>query len=215
MDQQNLAHLRENYTKSALDISDVHADPIEQFRRWMDEAIQSQIMEPNMMTLATASAQGIPSARTMLLKGFDADGFSFFTNYSSHKGQNLDENPHAALVFLWGELERQVNIRGSVEKISREESEQYFQVRPRASQIGAWASTQSKAIPDRQWIIDREKELNASYPEGTEIPLPDFWGGYRVVPNYIEFWQGRPSRLHDRIVFQKEGESWTISRFSP
>lgn len=214
----SLGELRENYTKSGLDINDAHTDPFVQFQLWMDEAIASGIAEPNAMTLATADKEGIPSARTVLMKYYDTHGFCFFTNYTSRKGIDIAQNPKAALVLPWLELERQIIIKGRVEKTSKEESEKYFHQRPHGSQIGAHASTQSHPIPNKQWLIDRETSLLHQYPEGSEVPLPDFWGGYRVIPNYIEFWQGRPNRLHDRIVYTPIGSdqgAWKRERLSP
>ncbi len=200
---------------AGLDVIDVHPDPFTQFHNWMDLAIESNIVEPNAMTLATADGKGIPSARIVLLKHYDEQGFCFFTNYTSRKGQDIAQNPHASIVLHWKELERQVCIRGRVEKVSLADSETYFHMRPHKSQIGAVASKQSHAIPDRLWLENREKELLQTYPEGTEIPLPDFWGGYRIIPEYIEFWQGRTSRLHDRIVYTKDAEDWKLDRLSP
>ena len=200
---------------AGLDVIDVHPDPFTQFHNWMDLAIESNIVEPNAMTLATADGKGIPSARIVLLKHYDEQGFCFFTNYTSRKGQDIAQNPHASIVLHWKELERQVCIRGRVEKVSPADSETYFHMRPHKSQIGAVASKQSNAIPDRLWLENREQELLQTYPEGTEIPLPDFWGGYRIIPEYIEFWQGRTSRLHDRIVYTKDAEDWKLDRLSP
>lgn len=216
MDKPTLADLRENYTQSGLDVIDVHPDPFVQFHNWMDLAIVSKIVDPNAMTLATADANGVPSARIVLLKHYDEQGFCFFTNYTSKKGLDIAQNPHASVVFHWKELERQVCIRGKVEKVSKEESETYFHMRPHKSQIGAIASDQSHPIANREALEACEAELLAQYPEGTEIPLPNFWGGYRIIPEYIEFWQGRPSRLHDRIVYQlEESGDWTIGRLCP
>ena len=210
-----LAGLRENYIKGGLAERDLLKDPIDQFRRWFAEAQAAQIREPNAMTLATATPDGIPSARVVLLKGFDDRGFVFFTNYQSRKGEELEENPHAALVFYWGELERQVRITGTVTKTSREESEAYFASRPVPAQIGAWVSEQSSVIANRKILEDQYTAL-AQWYEGQEIPAPPHWGGYRVSPETIEFWQGRPSRLHDRILFTRIDESkWEIERLSP
>ena len=210
-----LAHLRENYTKGGLAERDLHKNPIEQFRIWFEQAKSAKITEPNAMTLATATADGIPSARIVLLKGFDEQGFVFFTNYESPKGEDLEENPNVALVFYWAELERQVRISGTAAKTSREVSEAYFATRPRDSQLGAWASEQSTVIPNRRFLEEQLESLTKWY-EGQEIPAPPYWGGYRVRPEAIEFWQGRHSRLHDRLVFTRVDESkWEIERLSP
>jgi pyridoxamine 5'-phosphate oxidase len=210
----NLADLRLNYERGALDEQTLPADALALFKMWLDDAIAAAVVEPNAMTLATVSADGQPSARTVLLKGFDARGFSFFTNYDSRKGHELKTNPKAALTFLWKERERQVCVRGVVSLLSREESDAYFQSRPYGSQIGAWVSEQSLAIPGREWLEDREKELRARFPEG-QVPLPPNWGGYVLAPEAIEFWQGRPSRLHDRVLYTKEGDAWKLARLSP
>jgi pyridoxamine 5'-phosphate oxidase len=208
-------HIRVDYGKHALDESHVLADPIAQFARWFDDAVNAKCAEPNAMVVATANSSGVPSARVMLLKGFDEQGFVFFTNYTSKKAADLEKNPHVALVFFWHDLERQVRIEGSIEKVSRQESEVYFYSRPRESQIGAWTSHQSRAIKSRRELEKREKELIARFGDGP-VPFPDFWGGYRVAPATIEFWQGRASRLHDRLVYHKERDgSWTISRLEP
>ncbi len=210
----NLADLRLNYEKGALDEATLPADPMVLFRMWLDDAIASALMEPNAMTLASVSSEGQPSARTVLLKGFDATGFSFFTNYHSRKALELAANPKASLVFLWKERERQVCVRGTVSQTSREESNAYFQSRPYGSQIGAWVSEQSKSIPNREWLENRERELKQQYPEG-QVPLPSNWGGYVLTPHEIEFWQGRPSRLHDRISYAQKGDLWERQRLSP
>jgi len=216
MDKPSLADLRENYTKAGLDSKDVSSNPFMQFQNWMDMAINSDIVEPNAMTLATANAQGHPSSRIVLLKHFDKNGFCFFTNYNSRKGQDLAENPNASLTIHWKELERQICIRGTVKKTTKEESKNYFHMRPQQSQIGAIASNQSHPIADRATLLQREQKLIEQYPKGSTVPLPNFWGGYRITPTYIEFWQGRPSRLHDRIIYQKDKNgNWNIERFCP
>ncbi|MGN6725384.1 MAG: pyridoxamine 5'-phosphate oxidase [Tepidisphaeraceae bacterium] len=209
--------MRVDYRKGTLDHSAVDADAIRQFERWLKEAEDARVPEPNAMTVATATASGIPSARILLLKGVDARGFVFFTNYESRKGRELSENPRAALVFFWEPLERQVRVEGTVERVSREESRRYFDVRPRASRIGAWASRQSTVVPSRESLEQREIELDQQFREqfGESVPLPDFWGGYRVLPSVIEFWQGRPSRLHDRLRYTRQGDRWAIERLSP
>ncbi len=210
----NLADLRQNYERGALDESTLPADPNALFQLWLGDAIAAGVVEPNAMTLATVSSTGQPSARTVLLKGFDERGFSFFTNYESRKGRELTSNPKASLVFFWKERERQVCVRGEVSLLSREESDAYFQSRPYGSQIGAWVSEQSLAIPDRAWLEDRDTELRAKFPEGSVL-LPPTWGGYVLKPDEIEFWQGRPSRLHDRVTFKRSGEAWERFRLSP
>lgn len=217
MDKPSLADLRENYTQAGLNVIDVDPDPFVQFQKWMDTAISSGIADPNAMTLATADSHGMPSCRIVLLKHYDEEGFCFFTNYESRKGKDLAQNPHASIVFHWKELERQVCIRGRVAKTSHEESETYFHMRPYRSQIGAIASHQSKRVSNRAELEKREQEILEKFPEGSIIPLPEFWGGYRVIPEYMEFWQGRPSRLHDRIIYSRGDVSdvWHVSRLYP
>ena len=191
-------------------------DPFDLFRDWYDTAESSGLFMPEAMTLATASADGAPSARMVLLKGFDTGGFTFFTNYESRKARELEENPRAALILHWAVLERQVRIEGAVERVSEEESLEYFRTRPRGSRIGAWASAQSRELPDRAILEERVRECQDRFAGG-EVPLPPFWGGYRVVPTVMEFWQGRVSRLHDRWVFRREGADtpWTLERLYP
>jgi pyridoxamine 5'-phosphate oxidase len=198
-----------------LDEAGVAADPIQQFGIWWQEALQSEIVEVNAMTLATANEQGVPSARIVLLKGYDERGFVFFSNYESKKAGDLQVNPMASLVFFWKELERQVRISGRVEKVTELESDQYFQSRPEGSRIGAWASPQSTVISSRQVIEEKVEALQVSF-EGKVIPRPLHWGGYRVVPSSIEFWQGRSSRLHDRIQYTLQSDdNWVIERLAP
>lgn len=214
LNKKNLQDLRQDYRSAELAEKDVESNPILQFKKWFTEAIDAQLFEPNVMTLATASASGRPSARIVLLKGFDEEGFVFFTNYNSDKGKDLAENPQASLVFFWPELERQVRIDGTVTKISPEASTEYFHTRPIGSQIGATASPQSSIIPNREVLEEKVKEISAAY-EGQEIPRPLHWGGYLLNPRHIEFWQGRPSRLHDRINYHLVEGSWIINRLAP
>ena len=211
----HIADIRKDYRLQTLDEAGVAADPIQQFGIWWQEALQSEIVEVNAMTLATANEQGVPSARIVLLKGYDERGFVFFSNYESKKAGDLQVNPMASLVFFWKELERQVRISGRVEKVTELESDQYFQSRPEGSRIGAWASPQSTVISSRQVIEEKVEALQVSF-EGKEIPRPLHWGGYRVGPSSIEFWQGRSSRLHDRIQYTLQSDdNWVIERLAP
>ena len=195
--------------------SDVLPDPIEQFARWFGDASEAGVVEPNAMTLATADSAGAPSARIVLLKGFDQRGFTFFSNYNSRKGRELAANPRAALVIYWHPLERQVRIEGRVDRVGREESEAYFRTRPPGAQIGAWVSQQSDVVTSRDEMERRAQQLSDEFGD-KPIPLPDFWGGYRLVPTSIEFWQGRPSRLHDRLQYLRQDTGgWTLRRLSP
>jgi pyridoxamine 5'-phosphate oxidase len=207
--------LRIDYGRASLDESDVRPDPIGQFGVWFDEARAANVSEPNAMTLATVGADGTPSARVVLLKSFDARGFTFHTNYQSRKGEELAGNPRAALCFFWQPLERQVRVEGVVERTSPEESEAYFRTRPVDAQIGAWVSQQSKPIASRAELQSLLQQLKQRFGDGP-VPRPEHWGGLRVVPNAIEFWQGRPSRLHDRIVYTRQSDgTWTRQRLSP
>ena len=214
-----LADLRQDYCLQSLDITDVATDPFEQFKKWFDEAVKSEILEPNAMILATASADGKPSARVMLLKGLENQGFVFFTNYSSRKGSNLTANPNAALCFAWLQLQRQVRIEGVIEKIEESESEAYFKSRPLGSRIGAWSSPQSQVIDNRGVLEQNEdfykKQFHTGGEEEADIPRPAHWGGYVLKPTTIEFWQGRSSRLHDRIRYTAENGAWKIERLAP
>jgi len=210
----SIAEIRNDYTLAGLRRIDLDADPVLQFQKWFQQARDAQLLEPTAMTLATADSTGRPSARIVLLKGLDERGFVFFTNYESRKGRDLSGNPNAALVFYWAELERQVRVRGTVGRISREESEKYFTARPRGHQLGAWVSTQSEIIPDRTVLEKRLKEFEQQYPN--VVPLPPFWGGYVVSPAEIEFWQGRSNRLHDRFRYTKQADGrWLIERLAP
>jgi pyridoxamine 5'-phosphate oxidase len=210
----NIADIRREYKLRTLSEKDVHPDPFKQFDKWWQEAIHSNLEEVNAMTLATASADGMPDARIVLLKGFDENGFTFFTNYSSEKGHQLLENPRACLVFFWAALERQVRISGLVTQASSSVSDDYFNSRPEGSRIGAWASPQSEVIESREWLEENEKKLSIELRG--DLHRPPHWGGYVVKPTRIEFWQGRPSRLHDRILYtlQANGQ-WKIERLAP
>lgn len=210
----DIAAIRQSYTKSTLTEAEIAKDPIQQFKKWWDEAMSSQIEEVNAMTLATASTDGFPSARIVLLKEFSEKGFTFFTNYNSFKGRQLEENPKACLVFFWKELERQVRITGLVTRTSAVDSDQYFLSRPEASRIGAITSPQSAVIENREWI-DNQYLQNQERLQGTTISRPDHWGGFIVKPIIVEFWQGRASRLHDRIQYTLEENSWKIERLAP
>jgi pyridoxamine 5'-phosphate oxidase len=212
---KNIADIRKEYQLQTLREEEVAADPFVQFDHWWDDAVKSELDEANAMTLATASAAGIPAARIVLLKSVTENGFVFFTNYNSHKGKELEENPHACLVFFWKELERQVRISGRVEKISTGESDAYFNSRPAGSRIGAWASPQSSVIASRE-IIEANIEKYKKQFGDNDIVRPEHWGGYMVIPTMIEFWQGRPNRLHDRILYSKQAAGgWKIERLAP
>ena len=209
-------HSRKSYERAALDEHEIDRDPFQQFTIWYDEAVAADLPEPESMTLSTATRDGRPSARIVLLRGYDETGFCFFTNYSSQKGQELAANPYAALTFHWVELERQVRIAGRVEKLTAEESDAYFQSRPSQSRIGAWSSPQSNVIPSREILEQFFNEYQKQYSDETAIPRPEHWGGYRVIPERIEFWQGRPNRLHDRLRFSRIDQGpWTLQRLAP
>lgn len=211
----NLAAIRNNYSRQALSEESVSGDPIHQFNVWLEEAIQAKVEEPTAMVLSTVNAEGKPSARVVLLKDVSAQGLSFFTNYDSRKGMELKENPFAALIFFWPALERQVRIEGKVAKVAPEVSDAYFHSRPKGSQIGAWASPQSKEIESREVIEKADKQLTEEYEKAELIPRPPHWGGYQLQPERLEFWQGRPNRLHDRIVYEQQQNSWKIKRLAP
>lgn len=211
----NLQHIRSEYAKESLDVTSIDKDPIKQFEKWFEEAIAGNIMEPNAMSLATVSVDNRPSLRIVLLKGIDEGKFLFYTNYQSRKGNQLEANPACALTFFWPELERQVRIEGTVERVATEKSVEYFQSRPRGSQLGAWASPQSSPLKDRTLLEQRLQDMEKKFA-GTEVlPKPQQWGGYAVNPLLIEFWQGRTNRLHDRIEFVKTDGVWTMNRLAP
>lgn len=211
----NIASMRQPYPDQPLEEQAMDADPIVQFRRWFQEAVEAEHVEPNAMTLATSTTEGLPSARMVLLKGVDAQGFIFYTNYHSRKGQELTANPRAALVFYWGRLARQVRVEGTVERVKETRADAYFATRPRDNQIATWASPQSQAVANREILEKRQAEYAAKF-EGEDVPRPPHWGGFRVRPLRIEFWQGRPGRLHDRLryVLQPNGK-WIIERLAP
>lgn len=215
---QELAQLRQEYRQQVLREADMAADPMQQFTQWFKQAVAAAVPQPNAMTLATVGPTGLPSARIVLLNGVDATGFLFYTHYRSRKGQELAANPHAALVFLWHELERQVRVEGTVEQVPAAVSDAYFQSRPLGSQLGAWASPQSQVIADRSVLEARWQAVSQQYGNGP-VPRPPDWGGYRVYPHTIEFWQGRPNRLHDRLRYQQQGSptspNWLLERLAP
>ncbi|HPS66017.1 MAG TPA: pyridoxamine 5'-phosphate oxidase [Ignavibacteria bacterium] len=214
MIHKELENIRRNYKLKSLDTKDVDLNPFVQFNIWFEEMLKSNLIEPTAVILATASKQGKPSARTLLLKSYDETGFVYYSNYESTKGKELAENNQASLLFYWPELERQIRIEGKVEKVSQKESEKYFKTRPFKSKVGAWASNQSTIINSRLTIVKKFLYYLAKF-HSKDIPLPPYWGGYRLVPEYFEFWQGRANRLHDRVIYQKSNDTWKIDRLSP
>jgi len=215
MEQQEIENLRHDYSAATLAENNTKNDPINQFEQWFNEALTAKLHEPNAMTLATATTSGKPSARVVLLKGFNPAGFIFYTNYLSRKGKEITKNPQGALTFYWAELERQVRIEGTIEKLTKEASEKYFHSRPKGSQIGAVVSPQSQEIDSRDVLETKWNQLEVEF-EGKDVPKPSFWGGYILNPQLVEFWQGRPSRLHDRILFKKtDKKTWKKVRLAP
>ncbi|MDR2270702.1 MAG: pyridoxamine 5'-phosphate oxidase [Sphingobacterium sp.] len=212
---KDIAAIRQDYVLGNLSESDVDNDPIHQFKKWFDEAIHSKVNEPNAMVLSTVSAQHVPSSRIVLLKDVSAEGLVFFTNYESRKGDDMKDNPHVALLFFWPELQRQIRIEGLIEFVDSSDSDEYFQSRPKGSRIGALASPQSREIPNRSFLENKVEELSVQYDDHAIVPRPAYWGGYLLRPIYFEFWQGRASRLHDRIVYKKVSDSWKITRLAP
>jgi len=210
---QKIANIRSDYSQNGLHESELDANPLNQFNKWFDEVLKSGLSESNAMLLSTVD-NGRPTGRIVLLKGVDETGFSFYTNYESKKGQEIEANPQVALTFFWKELERQVRIEGKIEKTSEKDSDDYFAIRPRGSQIGAWVSHQSEVIENREFLEQKQKSFEQKF-EGIDIPRPPHWGGYRVIPDYIEFWQGRPSRLHDRLAYVLKDGVWVTERLSP
>ncbi|MEJ5092375.1 pyridoxamine 5'-phosphate oxidase [Sphingobacterium faecium] len=215
IEHKDIAAIRQDYALGNLCESDVSNNPIVQFEKWFNEAIHSEVLEANAMVLSTVGEFSLPSSRIVLLKDLKNNGFSFFTNFNSRKGLEIDSNPHVAALFFWPELQRQVRIEGLIEKLPAEDSDEYFQSRPKGSRIGALASPQSETIPNRSFLEGRVADLEKQFENQEVVPRPEFWGGYLIKPLYIEFWQGRSSRLHDRIAFQKVSDSWKIIRLAP
>ncbi|MFJ6935331.1 pyridoxamine 5'-phosphate oxidase [Streptomyces sp. NPDC101132] len=207
--------MRKQYRSEIVFEADLAADPMEQFARWFQQAADAHVFEPNAMVVSTATADGRPSSRTVLLKQFDSRGFVFYTNYGSRKGRELAENPHVALLFPWHPIARQVVVTGTAARVGRDETAAYFRSRPHGSQLGAWASEQSTVIASRADLDARYAELTARYPEGEQVPVPTEWGGFRVVPEAVEFWQGHENRLHDRLRYVRDGEGWRVERLQP
>ncbi|MBB2950433.1 pyridoxamine 5'-phosphate oxidase [Sphingobacterium sp. JUb56] len=215
IEHKDIAAIRQDYALGNLCESEVSNDPLVQFERWFNEAVHSEVLEPNAMVLSTVGEFSLPSSRIVLLKDLKENGFSFFTNFNSRKGTEMDANPHVAVLFFWPELQRQVRIEGLIEKLPVEDSDEYFQSRPKGSRIGAIASPQSDTIPNRNFLEERVAGLTEEFKDQEQVPRPEFWGGYLIKPLYMEFWQGRSSRLHDRIAFQKVSDSWKITRLAP
>ena len=215
MNQEDLQNLRREYSLAQLSETTINTNPVKQFDIWFNEAIEAKLHDANAMTLSTATRDGVPSARIVLLKGYDNHGFVFYTNYLSRKGKEISKNPLGALIFFWGDMERQIRIEGTIEKLDRDYSEKYFHTRPKLSHIGAMASPQSQEIPGREQLEQKMAQLELEYAD-TEVPKPSFWGGYVLKPRLIEFWQGRKNRLHDRIVYKKtDNKNWKIVRLAP
>jgi pyridoxamine 5'-phosphate oxidase len=210
-----ISDMRENYDRATLDEAHVDADAMKQFHIWFQEARGEDVVEPNAMIMSTVDKEGHPTSRTLLLKGLEEDGFVFYTNYNSDKAQEIAENPNISLLFLWKKVQRQVRVSGIAQKISKEESEAYFHSRPKGSQIGAWVSPQSQVISDKSVLETRKAELIEKYKDSDKLPLPDFWGGYKLEPQKMEFWQGRPNRLHDRLRYTFVDGKWKIERLAP
>ncbi len=213
--QQQIQQLRKEYQDAGLEKSEMAADPFTQFGAWFDTAVSAGIKEPNGMAVSTVSANGHPSTRIVLLKHYDERGFVFFTNYHSRKGREIEINPYGAMTFWWVDLERQVRIEGMLEKVSPAESDAYYNSRPRGSRLGAWVSPQSQIIDDREVLNGRQQQVEAQFPVDQPVPRPEHWGGYRLVPETIEFWQGRPNRLHDRLRYVRGDGNWEIERLAP
>ena len=211
----DLSGLRAEYARGGLDLPDLARDPVEMFERWLGEAVAAGVHEPNAMVLATATPDGRPSSRMVLLKGFGPDGFVFFTNQASRKGDELAANPHCALLFPWHPLERQVRIEGVAERLDAARVEAYFRSRPRGAQLGAWASAQSRPVAARAELATSYARVQERFGDEGEVPVPPEWGGYRVVPEAVEFWQGRPGRMHDRLVYHRDGDGWAVERLAP